>query len=304
MKILVALDGSPAADIALELVAHIQWPAQSQLSLVVVVEPIASVLSAAMAPGMAYNLDEHDEQLVASAETILEEAAHRLAGTGAEIPGHVLRGRPGTVIVDAARELNADLIVLSSRGHGRVGSMLLGSVSAEVSDHASCPVLVARTPQLTRVILGVDGSEFALAAERLVAEWPIFERAAIEVTSVARTDAAWRQTSIGPYAPTPDPNPDVTGQVVAEHRKLADEATVRLTRAGRRATARVVEGDPAPELIRVAEETQADLIVLGSQGRTGLARLFLGSVARNVLLHAPCSVLIDRHSPEDSAPGS
>ena len=50
--------------------------------------------------------------------------------------------------------------------------------------------------------------------------------------------------------------------------------------------------------VRMAVEGEADLIVMGSRGRTGLTRAFLGSVARNVLVHAPCSVLIARRSRE------
>ncbi len=53
-------------------------------------------------------------------------------------------------------------------------------------------------------------------------------------------------------------------------------------------------------IVDVAEATQAGLVVVGTHGRTGLARLLLGSVARNVLHHAPCSVLVV-HAPEEQA---
>lgn len=53
-------------------------------------------------------------------------------------------------------------------------------------------------------------------------------------------------------------------------------------------------GDPAEQIVLAAIEREADLIVVGSHGRAGLARLVIGSVARSVLVHAPCSVLIAR----------
>ena len=53
---------------------------------------------------------------------------------------------------------------------------------------------------------------------------------------------------------------------------------------------RLVVGDPAGEIVRVAEEEQADLIVMGTHGRTGLRRLLMGSVAEAVLRRAPCPV--------------
>jgi nucleotide-binding universal stress UspA family protein len=54
---------------------------------------------------------------------------------------------------------------------------------------------------------------------------------------------------------------------------------------------RLVEGDPGPDISRVASETNADVIVLGTHGRSGLGRLLMGSVAENVIRHAPCPVV-------------
>jgi nucleotide-binding universal stress UspA family protein len=54
----------------------------------------------------------------------------------------------------------------------------------------------------------------------------------------------------------------------------------------------LLEGDPAEEIIRYATESQADMIVMGTHGRTGLERLLMGSVAEKVLRGAPCSVLV------------
>jgi nucleotide-binding universal stress UspA family protein len=57
---------------------------------------------------------------------------------------------------------------------------------------------------------------------------------------------------------------------------------------------RLLEGDPATVITETAEETEADLIVMGTHGRTGLARIVMGSVAEEVLRHAPCPVLTVR----------
>ena len=64
--------------------------------------------------------------------------------------------------------------------------------------------------------------------------------------------------------------------------------------AGLQATAHVREGDAAHQIIACARERDAGLIVVGTRGQTGLKRLILGSVARNIVLHAPCSVLVVR----------
>jgi nucleotide-binding universal stress UspA family protein len=54
---------------------------------------------------------------------------------------------------------------------------------------------------------------------------------------------------------------------------------------------RLEEGDPTAEILRVANETKAGLIVIGTHGRTGLSRLLMGSIAEHVMRHAPCPVL-------------
>ena len=78
------------------------------------------------------------------------------------------------------------------------------------------------------------------------------------------------------------------------HAVLAKEMSNDLRSAGLEAGAERRNGDAATEIIAAAAAATADVIVLGTHGRTGLARLILGSVARDVLHHAPCSVLITR----------
>jgi nucleotide-binding universal stress UspA family protein len=78
--------------------------------------------------------------------------------------------------------------------------------------------------------------------------------------------------------------------------------TAQLQTAGRAAEADRREGDAATEILAAASASKADLIVMGTHGRTGIARLVLGSVARNVLQHATCSVLIVREEPTETAP--
>jgi len=76
-------------------------------------------------------------------------------------------------------------------------------------------------------------------------------------------------------------------------RQLATLA-VRAKKGGVRATVLLLEGVPHEQIARAARSKRADLVVLGTHGRTGLARMFLGSVASRVLSIAPCPVLTVR----------
>jgi nucleotide-binding universal stress UspA family protein len=295
MKVLVATDGSPCAHEALDLVANIPWPEGSCIDLVTVVDR-ATAAYAPSIPGAVPDPVEREVPLIGGLAQDLDREAQPLRDNGLTVDTHVLLGRPATAIVEQAEAANADVIVVGSRGHGTIGSMVLGSVSAEVADHAHCPVLVARSAGWQRAMVAVDGSDFSARAENVVASWPIFAALAVDVVSVAQTDL----TIVSSLAMTGYPGsvdfPEEKQAITAEHERFANEARDRLALAGLKVHALVPTGDPAAQLLRAARERATDVIVVGTHGRTGVLRALAGSVARNVMLHARCSVLVVRET--------
>jgi nucleotide-binding universal stress UspA family protein len=193
-------------------------------------------------------------------------------------------GRPASAIIEAATSFGADLIVVGSRGYGTIERMVLGSVSAEVVDHAPCPVLFARGKRIDRVILGWDGSASAAAAAQVLRGWPIFAASQVRVVSAADVEVPWWTGFPEPGAPERVPiYADAGNASRREHDELARTMAGDLRGAGLVVEPERRDGDAAAELIAAAGETGSDLIVVGTHGRTGLARLLLGSVARNVL---------------------
>lgn len=298
MKAMIALDGSQCAEVALELAGGLRWPADSTVNLMTVIEPGEAVIGAAWVPAGAEGVADQLDRVAADAGAMLDRAAAGLAGCGARIETHVLRGRAATCIVELSEDVGAEVILVGSRGHGTIGSMVLGSTSAEVADQAHCPVVVARKTSLKRVLLGSDGSSYARSAENILAQWSLFAETEIEVVSVANLTMPWSSgMAAGGYGERDVNVAETTAAVIEEFQNVATSAAARLGDAGRDASARTVQGDPAAELLRLAREEDADLIVVGTHGRTGLHRLLAGSVARNVMLHAPCSVMVVRVEP-------
>jgi len=293
VRILLAVDGSPRADVARELVAAIDWPQGSTIRLLSVISSVSTLFATPWAPSVG-ETDALDSELAAHAGELLEQAARQLAASGCAIEREIVRGRPASAILEQSAAWPPDIVVLGSRGHGRIASMLLGSVAAEVVDHAEQSVLVARVPSLTRVVLAHDGSAYARGAEELLSRWPIFGRAAIEVVSVAPAPFAGHTTLAAAMAAELEDHARAAEAGLDEHRAIANDAAGRLRADGLRASAVVAQGNPAEGVIGVANGSQADLIVIGTHGRTGLTRVLLGSVARNVMLHAACSVLVAR----------
>jgi nucleotide-binding universal stress UspA family protein len=300
MRVLIAFDGSAGATEAVALAHAVAWPPQSTLRIVSVVEPGAWISPLPRVPMTAAPVLE--PELVAYHEAERAEIADRLA-PARHVETAILRGRAANAIIENAREFAADVVIVGSRGHGPIASLVLGSVSSEVVDRAHCPVLVARSTTLSQVVLATDDSPSARAAEDVIVHWPMFDGQRIAVVSVADAVRPWT-SGIAPmflrqarevYAQ------DLEGATrVAE--RVAQDATARLEEAGRPADALVRRGDPAAEIIGFAAQQEADLIVLGSRGRSALAELVLGSVARNVLAGSGASVLIVREPAAMAAP--
>jgi len=295
MRVLLATDGSASADKARDLVASLRWPSETVVRIVAAVEAGLEVAAAPFATVPGGLLNELDAELARHADVTLDAAERMLGDAGLRTERMVLAGRAADEIVKEARAWPADLVVLGNRGHGTIATMLLGSTSAEVVDHAPCPVLVVRDGSIASIVLASDGSEPAAEAERLLVGWPMFRHLPATVVSVAVTG---HPLDPGLAAGLSEAVMTSWGQDIdaARHEvaEMAERVAGRLRAGGMSASARAREGDPAGEIVTVARSLERPLIVMGTRGHTGMARLLLGGVARNVLYHAPGSVLVVR----------
>ena len=295
MRILLATDGSRSADRARDLVATLPWPDGSVVRVVAGAEARSSIAGSPWIAPVAIESHELEREMDRHVENTLDDAERTLERPGLGVERLILHGRPATAIVDEAREWSADLIVLGNRGHGPFGAMLLGSVSAEVVDHAPCPVLVVRRADAGEVVFADDGSPGARHAAAVLTEWTCLRALPVTVLSVADLGLPWAASPVpGVYDRVLETYMADVDLARSQVNRVATDAAAELRGIGVAATSAVREGDPAHEIVEFARERGASIIVLGTRGQTGLARFLLGSVARNVLLHAPCSVLVVR----------
>jgi nucleotide-binding universal stress UspA family protein len=143
----------------------------------------------------------------------------------------------------------------------------------------------------TRIVVGTDGSDTAGEAVRQAIDLAKLADASLSIVSA--------------YEPLPkrrvegeklDAPPDVQYEIGPREdvNLVLDAAAAVAKKEGLDVQTHPVEGDPADAILNVAEETKADLIVVGNKGMTGARRFLLGSVPNNVSHHAPCSVIIVR----------
>jgi nucleotide-binding universal stress UspA family protein len=296
MRVLLATDGSGSSAIAAELVANIRWPIGTSIDAVRVVEEVGQDLIVGPWPAVGrWIAPDVEAALIRGAEDGLVEVADRIRKPGLETNHAVLRGRPADALIEWIDRHRPDLVIVGTRDASSIEQAFVGSVSAELVDRSPVPVLVARRPTLDRVVLAVDGSDVAAEAVAAVRRWPFLAATEIRTLSVAPAPVMWWPDEFlvgGADAPTADQ--DAAADTLLEQDSIAADAAATLDAVGFKAEAAVRAGWPASTILAFAKEWGADLVVLGSHGRTGLARLLLGSVARNVLHHATCSVLVVR----------
>ena len=292
MKVLLALDGSAPSLVARDLVAGLRWPADTVTHLVsgyhIPVDWTGGVGST-----MAWVGDVEDA-IRDELTTTLTAAAKPLLDRGLAVEQHVIAGRASDVILDAAERLAVDVVVTGSRGRGPLRSMLLGSVAAEIAARAPCPVLVARGTTIERLLVATDGSPASERIPSMLQALAVFGGLPADVVSVAVPDSPAYELMTRLYTISDE---RVTREREALKRRSiedADEMARALAGAGNAATPHARDGDATEQILAQATDSAADLIVVGSRGLGAIERLILGSVARNVLVHADASVLIMR----------
>jgi nucleotide-binding universal stress UspA family protein len=290
MRVLLGVDGSQSSDRAASLVANLAWPVGSTID-VLTAHPGSPAGS--RNPGMMLPKDlarERENAVEVAAQGIADDAARRFAAPDLTVETRVVRDRPSQAILDEAARFEVDLIVLGNRGHGAIESAVLGSTCLEVVDQSHRPVLIVRRDRMDRILVGEDGSKCAAAGVELLRRWSVFHGGRVHVLSVSDHDALWIPWLRGEVQRESDNV--AAAQAHAAREALAQATASTLRGAGMQAEALVQDGSPAHRLIEAAADWDADLIVVGSRGQSGLERLLVGSVARAVLYHASCSVLI------------
>jgi nucleotide-binding universal stress UspA family protein len=153
MKILLAVDGSPCSDAAVEEVGRRPWPEGSSVKVLSAFELPTPPTPEAWALPISY-LEEMDVALRKQAQIIVERALEKLKSRlnkTIAIDGQCLPGPPRIMILDEAENWGADLIVVGSHGYRAWERFLLGSVSQSVVSHAKCSVEVVRCPEPVRM---------------------------------------------------------------------------------------------------------------------------------------------------------
>jgi nucleotide-binding universal stress UspA family protein len=290
--ILVGVDGSESAAGALAAVARLARGEKTAVLVVHVTDRGKLVRSVHGPDSLTLQWETPPD-----AKALVDSAVSGLCATGVSATGQVY-GQFDTVareLLDVARAAGCGLIALGTRGRGRVGASLLGSVVHSVIHIADVPVLVARSTAeanpdaFARIALAIDGSPASrraieVAAE--VAQGTVSRVAVVHVWGSQR--ASWRRYVAGDVVVETDTAETAGG--------LVDEAVLALQARGVDASPAVQAstGNVARDILEVAESQDCELVIVGSRGRGTVPALMLGSTTYQLLHTAQLPVIVAR----------
>jgi nucleotide-binding universal stress UspA family protein len=237
-------------------------------------------------------------------EEVLDDLCDRLAGWfEAVVPAEVrafvpveikvVVGEPASAIAPAAKRSGADLILMATHGRSGLAHLLMGSVTQAVLRSIPVPVFALRVGQgerplteVQRILWATDLSPVSEGAWRYaVTLADVFSAEVILLHAVHPDELPWLDDQ-----PVPTPGSWLEQHLAPLDREL-EQRQGAVEKRGLGARRKIVVGVPAEVIVAEAEAEQADLIVMGTHGRTGLPQVLVGSVAEAVIRKAPCPVL-------------
>jgi len=263
-KLLVTTDGSEYSEGAVREAIGLSKTCSSKLTVVSVIE--ANQEYEALAPDLV-------EKAELETKKLLESVKEKAKAEGVDCETVVHEGEdPYLFIVEEAAKRQSEMIIMGRRGRTGIKRLMMGSTTAKVIGHAPCKVLVvpkAAKVEYRNILIATDGSKFS-------------EAAALEAIGIAKKCGSSVATVCA-----------VGSEVLMElARKNVDRVKELAGKEGVSVETLTVTGRPDEAIVATAAKRKADLIVVGSHGRTGLKRLLMGSVTERVVGHADCAVLV------------
>jgi len=270
-KILLATDCSTFSSGAEREAINLAKRFNSELYILSVIETNPEF--AALAPGILEKIEEKTRNL-------LNELRQRAETEGIKSEIIIREGdEPHKLIIDEARKRMCEIIIMGRRGRTGITRLLMGSVTARTVGHSPTNILIvprAARIEFKNIVVATDASKFSEAAAKEAIQLARETGANLYAIAVTRPDAPLERIK---------ESEDALMRINSECNKEGIKVETELVK--NRPHERIYEA-----IIEFAKRHNADLIVLGSHGRTGIQKLLMGSVAERVIGHAEVGILV------------
>jgi nucleotide-binding universal stress UspA family protein len=309
-RLVVPLDGSQAAEMALPHAVAMARAAGLSITLLRVVPPPAVVNATAWSVAPAVNVWEGWEDEVVAESDYLSVTGERLREMGVDVTAALLEDDPASAIVNyAERHADVAMVAMSTHGRGGLSRWIFGSVAEKVLHALSVPLLLVRSqegkiipPELTApeyksLLVPLDGSAFAEQALKQAEEIAAATGARITLVTAVPEGPVLGELVSPPAMPT------IWQDEANKMQSCLADVAERLRADGLEVDTRVEYGLPAEVVLHVADAVHADLVVMATHGRSGLPRLWLGSTAMKAVqvCHRPVLLLRAHQEAKQSA---
>ena len=289
MRVLIASDLSDASDEAVK--QGVELAAGSPVALCHVMPEMA--IHALLPQDYEDDLQRRIAMQPRVADALRDQLARLLPHANVTPEIFIEMGSESDALLRRAEAWEAQLIAVGTHGRKRLRRLLLGSIADQVVRSAGCQVLVARPGRDGAVLAATDLTDPALPAiEAAAGEAKRRDRKLVVMHAMefpAVTDASLGLIGALPAIETEDTR--------SAKRALASQiVNGAFQRLGAKGEIVIADDDASAETLRLADALPAELIVVGTHGRSGLARVVLGSRATRIIENAPCSVLVVRQS--------
>jgi len=277
MKILLAVDGSDHSYEAVRALKHLP---RAEALVILHVLDVPTPAYPMMMPEVAQEMYETLERnMREDGRRLLDRIVSLLPMDAGPVTTHLVVGSPAEQIIASAEQHKVDLTLLGTRGFGPIKERLIGSVAHRVLTFAPGAKLILPAPMkaLTRILLPLQGTQDAEQALRFLEQKPFRRPATITLLSIL------------PHTRPPWPVDAAAAEQMETHslrhaQDFLSETAAKLATMGYEARGTAALGTAVDGILSHAKSTNADVILLGSRGRHGVARMVLGSVS-HALLH-------------------
>lgn len=295
-RILLVHEEKTGRDTPLEHAIDLAQHARARLDLLAVAEDLPLDLGLILATSTPLDLRQ---MVVERLNAALDKMARQARDAGLKTSTRVALGSPFLEIIREVLRRRQDLVMIAAEGGGRLSQMLFGSTTMHLLRKCPCPLWVTqrgRRKPIRRILAAVDpkppGGDNSLNSRILdmAAGVARLEQSELHIvhTWTLYAEAILRGRSVGLSAEAVD-------QLLRDSRdshKQWFEAFLNQSRlSGVTYHTHLLEGDPAVKIPEMAGRKRADLIVMGTVTRTGIAGFLMGSTAERVLREVNCSIL-------------
>lgn len=287
MRVLIASDLSEASDEAVK--QGVAMAAGSPVALChVMPEPIMHAL---FAQDYEDDLRRRLAMQPRVADALRDQLARLLPEANVTPEVFIEIGSESDALLRRAEAWRAELLAVGTHGKKGLRRLLLGSIADQIVRSAECPVLVARPAREGAILAATDLTDPGLPAIETAAS-EAERRGRKLVVMHAMEFATEADASLGLIGALPALETEDTRSV---KRALASQIIESaLQRLGAKGEIVIADDDASGEALRLADALPAELIVVGTHSRSGLARVVVGSRATRIIENAPCSVLVVR----------